>query len=312
MTSCRLKGVIAPNLTPFNDDLSLAVDLYVRLGAALLEHPCVALAPFGTTGEALSVANDERIAAVRAMVDAGVDPARLIPGTGLANLPETATLSQAMLDLGCLAVMTLPPFYFKGVCDDGLFAYFSELIARIDRPRCRIFLYHIPQISGVGLSIALVRRLKRAFPSQIVGIKDSSGDDDNTLALLDIDDLVVYSGSELPILQTMARGSPGCISATANLNGADIAKTITLVHDARIDAAQALHARVRQIRLIFQEYAPIAAQKRLLAAATGEARWANVRPPLVAMDEARGEELLTRLGSNFAAHLKAFADRLAT
>ncbi len=310
MALYRFDGVIAPNLTPFNDDLSIATDLYVRHAATLLEHPCAALAPFGTTGEALSVASHERIAAVRSMIDAGIDPARLIPGTGLTNLPETAALSQAMLDFGCAAVMTLPAFYFKTVSDDGLFAYFSALIARIDRPNCRIYLYHIPQMSGVGLSVDLVRRLHHAFPKQIVGIKDSSGDNDNTLALLEIDGLVVYPGSELALLQTTPRGGPGCISATANLNGADIARTVALLHEGKIKQASTLHEQVRQTRMIFQDYMPIPAQKRLLALATGDARWANVRPPLMPLDETRGTELLAKLGHKFREQLKAFAARL--
>ncbi len=285
------RGVIAPNLTPFNDDLSIASDLYVAHGKALLDGPCVALAPFGTTGEALSVASDERIAAIKALIDAGVDPQRLVPGTGLTNLPETVQLSQACLDMGCAAVMTLPPFYFKGVSDDGLYAYFAELIARIDRAACRIFLYHIPQVAGVGIPTAVAARLRRDFPGEIVGIKDSSGDWDNTRALLNIDGLIVYPGSELPLFEAMALGAPGCISATANLNGAAIAEVIALIEHGDMDTAKSKFGHVRDVRMMFQHYAPIPAQKRLLAMATGEKRWANVRPPLQAMDEEAGQTL---------------------
>ncbi len=312
MNHLAFKGVIAPNLTPFNDDLSIAMDLYTRHAAALLDGPCVALAPFGTTGEASSVASSERIAVIEAMVGSGIDPARLIPGTGLTNLPETVALSQQMLDLGAAAIMTLPPFYYKGVSEDGLYDYFAELISRIDRPNCRIFLYHIPQVSGVGLPVSLVKRLKQAFPDEIAGIKDSSGQDDNTLALLSIGDLVVYSGSELPILKTLPQGSPGCISATANLNGGDIARVIDHLAEGRHEAAAKLHALVRQTRLTFQDYAPIPAQKRLLAIATGDARWANVRPPLNPLSEDKGRQLLDKLGAAFCTQLKSFAEILTS
>ena len=310
MNGLALEGVIAPNLTPFNDDLSVATDLYVRHAAALLDGPCVALAPFGTTGEALSVASSERIDAIRALLESGVDPARLVPGTGLANLPETVHLSRVMLELGCTAVMTLPPFFFKGVSETGLYTYFDELISRIDRAGNRLFLYHIPQVAGVGIPVSVVKRLKRAFPGEIAGIKDSSGDDDNTWALLEIDDLVVYPGSELPILKTFSDASPGCISATANLNGRDIARVVKLLKDGRHEEAAELHRRVRQIRMTFQVYSPISAQKRLLAIATGEARWANVRPPLVAMSEDKGRRLLGKLGEDFRAQLTSFARSL--
>ena len=293
------RGVIAPNLTPFNDDLSIATDLYVAHAKALLDGPCVALAPFGTTGEALSVASDERIDAIRALIDEGLDPQRLVPGTGLTNLPETVRLSQTCLDMGCAAVMTLPPFYYKGVSDDGLYAYFAELIARIDRAACRIFLYHIPQVAGVGIPPSVADRLRRDFPNEIVGIKDSSGDWVNTQALLEIDGLVVYPGSELPLFEAMARGAPGCISATANLNGDAIAEVVTMIGDGEMEAAQSKFEFVRDVRMTFQHYAPIPAQKRLLAMASSDSRWANVRPPLEAMDEAAGQSLARDLGPAF-------------
>ncbi|RMF33088.1 MAG: dihydrodipicolinate synthase family protein [Alphaproteobacteria bacterium] len=300
------QGLIAPNLTPFNDDLSLATDLYVAHARALLEGPCAALAPFGTTGEALSVAPAERIEALKALIGAGIDARRLIPGTGLTSLPETVALSRKCLDMGCAAVMVLPPFYFKPVSDDGLFAYFAALVQRLG-PDARIVLYHIPQVSGVGFPVPLVARLRQAFPDQIVGIKDSSGKLDNTLALLDIEGLTVWPGSELPVLETSARGAPGCISATANLNGAAIAEVLELLREGRREEAAAKHEAVKAVRLTFQDYAPIPAQKRLLAMVTGEARWANLRPPLMPVSEEKGEELLKALGPEFRARLEDFA-----
>ncbi|NOR37092.1 MAG: dihydrodipicolinate synthase family protein, partial [Woeseiaceae bacterium] len=195
MTFEPMRGVIAPILTPFNDDLSIATDLYVDLAKCLFDQGCAGLAPFGTTGEALSVGIDERISAIAALVDGGIEPSRLIPGTGLSNIADSARLSRACLDLGCPAVMTLPPFYFKAVSEDGLYRHFSELIKAIG-PDARIFLYHIPPIAIVGIPPSLTARLRADFPEQIVGIKDSSGDWENTRALFEIDGLIVYPGSE--------------------------------------------------------------------------------------------------------------------
>ena len=222
-----LRGVIAPILTPFNDDLSIATDLYVAHAHWLFEQGCVAIAPFGTTGEALSVGIDERIAAIQTLLDAGIDPARVIPGTGLTNIADTVRLSRTCLDMGCAAVMTLPPFYFKGVSDEGLFRYFEQLITTLGAD-ARLFLYHIPPIAVVGISPELTARLHQEFPDQVVGIKDSSGDWHNTQALLSIDDLSVYPGSELPLLDALAHGAPGCVSATANVNAGAIASVIDL------------------------------------------------------------------------------------
>ncbi|MBT8088199.1 MAG: dihydrodipicolinate synthase family protein [Gammaproteobacteria bacterium] len=288
------RGVVAPILTPFNDDGSLAMDLYSAHAHWLFEQGCAAIAPFGTTGEALSVGIDERIAALAGLVDAGIDAARMIPGTGLSNIADTTRLSRACLDLGCAAVMTLPPFYYKAVSEDGLYAYFAELVASIG-DEARIFLYHIPQIAMVGIPPSLVQRLRSDFPQQIVGIKDSSGDWQNTKALLGIDGLIVYPGSELPLLDALPLGAPGCISATANLNVGAIAKVIELYDRGDVDAAVELHEKVQRFRLTVEDYAPIPAQKRLLAISTGDSRWANVRPPLTALPEEAGHELAGKL-----------------
>ena len=292
------RGVIAPNLTPFNDDLSIASDLYVGHAHWLFEQGCVGIAPFGTTGEGLSVGIDERIAAVKSLLDAGIDPARVIPGTGLSNVADTARLSRACLDMGCAAVMTLPPFYFKGVNNDGLYAYFEQLITAIG-PDARIFLYHIPPIAVVGIPPALVRRLHRDFPEQVVGIKDSSGDWENTRELLRTDGLAVYPGSELPLLEALALGAPGCVSALANVNGRAIAETIEAYDQGDLETAQALHRAACRLRETVQDYGPIPAQKRLLAIATGDKRWANVRPPLIAMPDGTGRDLVDLLQRDF-------------
>jgi len=242
-----MRGVIAPILTPFNDDLSIATDLYVDLAKCLFDQGCAGLAPFGTTGEALSVGIDERISAIAALVDGGIEPSRLIPGTGLSNIADSARLSRACLDLGCPAVMTLPPFYFKAVSEDGLYRHFSELIKAIG-PDARIFLYHIPPIAIVGIPPSLTARLRADFPEQIVGIKDSSGDWENTRALFEIDGLIVYPGSELPLIDALQLGGPGCITATANVNATAIARVVELFDQGDIDAAQQAHEAVRQTR----------------------------------------------------------------
>jgi 4-hydroxy-tetrahydrodipicolinate synthase len=298
MTYPPLRGVLVPLLTPFNDDMTVATDLYVAHARQLLEQGCAGLVPFGTTGEALSVGIDERIAAIQALIDASIDPALMIPGTGLSNIADTARLSRACLEMGCAGVMTLPPFYYKGVGEEGLYRHFVQLIAAIGED-ARIFLYHIPPIAIVGIPVTLAARLHAEFPRQVIGIKDSSGEWDNTRALLDIDGLIVYPGSELPLVEALELGAPGCISATANLNGRAIAKVIEAWFDGNAGMARELHQDVKRFRLAMQDYAPIPAQKRLLALATGDARWANVRPPLVEMAEAQGRELLDTLRREF-------------
>ncbi len=298
-----IRGVLAPLLTPFNNDSSVATDLYVAHARWMLEQGCAGLVPFGTTGEALSVGIDERIAAVQALVDSGIDPTQMIPGTGVSNVADSARLSRACLDMGCGGVMTLPPFYYKAVSEDGLYRHFAQLIEAIGAD-ARVYLYHIPPIAVVGISPALAERLHTDFPERVVGIKDSSGDWDNTRSLLEIDGLIVYPGSELPLLDALELGAPGCISATANLNAAAIAEVINAHDCGDVGTARELHEEVKRFRLLMQDYAPIPAQKRLLAIMTGDARWANVRPPLTAMPEDLGLELAAILHQEFDVDLR--------
>jgi len=299
------RGVVAPILTPFNKDLSIATDLYIEHAKRLLDQGCVGIAPFGTTGEALSVGVDERVAAIRALIEGGIDPAQMIAGTGLSNVADTSRLSRGCMDMGCAAVMTLPPFYYKAVSQDGLYDYFEQLMSVIGRD-ARIFLYHIPPIAIVGIPPELAARLHANFPQQIVGIKDSSGDWENTRSLLEIEGLTVYPGSELPLLDALELGAPGCITATANLNAGSIARVVDLYDRGDIDAARSAQKTVRGFRKIVQDYAPIPAQKRLLAIATGDARWAIVRPPLTPMSEEAGVALAATLQRECA-----FTPRLA-
>ena len=297
-----LRGVVVPLLTPFNDDLSIATDLYVAHAQRLFEQGCAGIAPFGTTGEALSVGIDERIAAIRALVESGIDPACMIPGTGLSNVADTTRLSRACLDLGCVGVMTLPPFYYKAVTEDGLYRYFEQFLAAVGDD-ARVYLYHIPQVAIVGIPPALASRLHAAFPDNVVGIKDSSGDWDNTRKLFEIDGLVVYPGSEMPLIEALEFGGPGCISATANLNAHSIAAVVKRYDSGDTAGAREIHESVKRFRTTVEGHGPIPAQKSLLAIATGDARWANVRPPFLPMPEPDGQALAEQLRREFGEDL---------
>jgi len=303
--SLPLRGVIAPTLTPFNDDLSIAEDLYISHAKRCLADGCVGLAPFGTTSEALSVGMDERMDMLEKLIASGVAADKLIPGTGLTNLPDTIRLTRHAVSLGCAGTLTLPPFYFKDVPDQGLYDHFRRLIEGVADDRLRMYLYHIPQVSGVGIPVPLVRRLHEDFPGTIVGVKDSSGVWENTAGLLGIEGLIVYPGSELPLIEALELGARGVISATANINAGGIAKVIKTFDGGDKAAAAKLHETVKKFRLTVQGYAPIPAQKRMLALASRDARWANVRPPLLPMSVADGQALADILAGEFGFRLAA-------
>lgn len=297
-----IKGLISPILSPFDDNLNFNQEMYNELAKDLLSTGCSGLAPFGTTGEALSISNDERMHALENLIKSGVSPNKLIPGTGLCNFPDTVKISRHAIELGCKGVMTLPAFYFKDVTDEGLFQYYERLIDEINHPNLKIYLYHIPQVSGVGLSIPLVKKLRSSYPDIIVGIKDSSGVWENTEQLLSIDGLIVYPGAELPVIDAIKLGGPGCISATANFNPTNIAQVIELSHDGKWDQAEEVHKNVKEVRYLFQDYSAIPAQKAMLAIKYKDDRWKNIRPPLIQILEQRSSELADKLrnhGFNF-------------
>lgn len=284
-----LRGVIAPNLTPFNDDLTIAEGLYLDHAEWLLAEGCAGLAPFGTTGEALSLGLEERMAALEAMIDRGISPDRLVPGTGLTALPDTVRLTRHAADQGCAGAMILPPFYYKGVGDDGLYDYFAWLIEAVDRPKLPVYLYHIPQVAGVGIPPAVAARLHEAFPEIVVGIKDSSGDWENTKRLLAVEGLVVYPAQETTLIEGHQLGAAGCISATANLNPAAIARLIETIEKGSPDPR--LNGEVAAFRKLLAGAGPIPAQKALLARWTGDPRWARLRPPLAPLTAAAAARL---------------------
>lgn len=288
-----IRGVLAPVLTPFEDDERIALDLYVDFASGLLANGCAGLVPFGTTGEAQSAGVRERLGALEALVESGIDPRQLLPGTGLCNFAETLELTSAAERLGCRGALVLPPFYYKGVSEDGLYAWFARLAESVRREDFGIYLYHIPQVAGVGVPVGVARRLAADFPGRVAGAKDSSGDWDNTVALLEVEGFSVYPGNEMRLADSLALGAPGCITASANLNASAIAQIVSL-HDRGEDTDSDM-ARVRAWREALQEYAPIPGMKRILADRTGDGRWAYVRPPLQAMDSDRGSALQVRL-----------------
>jgi 4-hydroxy-tetrahydrodipicolinate synthase len=286
--------VWSPVITPFAAGLSPDTERFVAHCRWLLDQE-VGLAVFGTNSEANSLAVEEKIRLLDALIDAGVPAARLMPGTGSCALPDTVAQTRHAVARGVEGVLMLPPFYYKGVSDEGLFRYFSEVIERVGDERLRIYLYHIPPLSQVPLSLGLIERLLKAYPNNVVGLKDSSGDWSNTQAVIERfaqDGFQVYAGSEAFLLQTLRAGGAGCISATANVNPAPIARLARTWQGADADEQQAALVRTRKI---FERFPVIAALKAATARFSGDEQWSQLRPPLVELDEPQRNELFALL-----------------
>ncbi len=270
MNPKRITGVLSPVVTPFKPDLAPDADKLVRQCRWLLSQN-VGLAVFGTNSEANSLSTQEKIELLDRLIAAGVEK------------------------LGCGGVLMLPPFYYKGVSDDGLFRNFAEIVERVGDRGLRMYLYHIPPVSNVPITLTLVERLLKAYPGTIAGAKDSGGDWSNTKAMLDrfaTSGFDVFPGAETFLLAGMRHGGAGCISATANTNPAAIARLYDSWRDADADAQQ---KRLDDIRGTFARYPMIPALKAAIAHWSGTPEWATVRPPLVALTREQAASLVSDL-----------------
>ena len=291
----RIKGVLSPVVTPFTRDLAPDADRFVRHCKWLLSHGCSGLAVFGTNSEANSLSVDERVMLLEALIEAGVPASKLMPGTGCSALSDSVVLTAHAVKLGCAGVLMLPPFYYKGVSDEGLFRNFSEVVQRVADERLQLYLYHIPPVSSVPISLGLIERLLKAHPKSIAGIKDSSGDWNNTKAVLDAfatSGFDVFAGSETFLLDNMRHGGVGCITATGNVNPAAIDKVWRNWQSAEADKLQ---AGITATRMVVQKVPMIPALKAIVAKFSDDPEWSTVRPPLIENTQAQLEGLFADL-----------------
>jgi 4-hydroxy-tetrahydrodipicolinate synthase len=290
-----IRGVLAPVVTPFGDDLAPDKERFIAHCQWLLSQNC-GLAVFGTTSEANSLATEERSTLLDELVASSVDTSRMMVGTGCCSITETVKLTAQAVKHGCAGVLMLPPFYYKGVSEEGLYRYFSEIVQRVGDPRLRIYLYHIPPVAMVGITAGLVERLLKSHPNAIAGMKDSSGDWNNTKIFLDAfaqSGFDVFVGSESFLLANMRNGGAGTISATANVNPAAIHKLYAEWKNADADEQQ---AKLNVIRDAFgKKYPLISVLKQGIAIYANDPAWAKVRPPLVELTAEQARTLAAEL-----------------
>jgi len=321
----RIRGVLAPVVTPFKADLSPDRKRFIAHCKWLLSQNC-GLAVFGTNSEANSLSLEERLNLLDELVAAGVDPSRMMPGTGCCSIMETVKLTKQAVEHDCAGVLMLPPFYYKDVSEDGLYRYFSEVVQRVGDARLKIYLYHIPPVAVVGITTGLVERLLAAYPNAIAGMKDSSGDWNNTQTFLDVfagtaraaRTFDVFVGSESFLLANMRNGGVGTISATANVNPAAIHELYlecirSQTSDIQYQKSDIEHqtskmerqqADLNTVRGVFSSRkfpSMIAALKQAIAIYADDPAWRTVRPPLV--------ELTPEQAKTLAAELKAIGFR---
>ena len=306
-----IQGVLAPVVTPFRTDLSPDPRRLIAHCQWLISQNC-GLAVFGTNSEANSMAAEERMMLLEALLVAGIAPARLMPGTGCCSITETVQLTLQAVQHGCAGVLMLPPFYYKQVGEEGLYRYFSEVIQRVGDARLKIYLYHIPPVAVVGITPNLVERLLHAYPGgTIAGLKDSSGDWNNTKTYLDAFagrnekslGFDVFVGSESFLLANMRHGGVGTISAIANVNPAAIHKLYAEWDKPEADP-EGQQAKLNAVRALFANKSfpsMIAALKQAIAFSGNDPEWARVRPPLTELNREQANMLPRLIGSRGSA-----------
>ncbi len=292
-----LRGVMSPVLTPFNADWSPSAPRFIKHCRWLLDQG-VGLAIFGTNSEGNSLSVQEKRGLLDALLDAGLAADKMVPGTGTCALPDTIELSRHAIKAGCAGVLMLPPFYYKGVSDEGLFRSYAKVIDGVADARLRIYLYHMPPVSQVGIGLKLIERLLKAYPGTIAGVKDSSGDWANTAAMLkefQPQGFDVFAGTETVLLPTLRGGGAGCITATGNVNPTAILRLYQTWQNADADAQQ---KALNDTRAIFQKLPIIPAMKAAIAWKSGDETWTTVRPPLVELTEAQRRQLQAELDAD--------------
>ncbi|MCA8880046.1 MAG: dihydrodipicolinate synthase family protein [Rhodobacteraceae bacterium] len=292
-----ISGVFSAATTPVGPDGAPRLDLFAAHAQALLREGCHGVALLGTTGEANSFSVAERMALLDAARDSGIAGPQLLPGTSSCNIPESVALTRHAVDHGVLGCVMLPPFYYKGVSDDGLFRFYASVIEGVGDDRLRLVLYHIPQVTQVPIGHDLIARLLDAFPGIVVGIKDSAGDLGNMAAMVArFPGFSVLAGADPLLLPLLRGGGQGCITATSNLR-ADALRTIwekwaDPTAEAEVAAAQ---DRINAWRSLTNTYVQLPTVKAMVAKARGNDAWLNVRPPLAPLSDAERENVWSEM-----------------
>ena len=285
-----IQGLWCASLTPVATDGSIDHARFAAHVKHLFAQGVAGIAPFGTTGEGPSFSVTQRQAGLDHLLAAGIAPARVLPGTGCTSLAETVELTRHAVTSGCAGVLVLPPFFWKQPDDEGLFAWYARLIEQVADPRLRVMLYHLPQVSAVPLSVALVARLAAAFPGTVAGIKDSEGNWEHTQALLArVPELTVVIGHEPDLPKLMRAGGAGTICGVANVHPdlirALLAPGVTAADEARI---------ARFVEILFS--VPfLAAFKCIVADRLGDDGWRALCPPQVPLTAAQAQSLRAAL-----------------
>lgn len=297
MSSHRPRGVIAATATPVHPNYTLDLDRLVMHCRMLLESGCDAINLLGTTGEATAFSIEQRLTIMQAVSDAGLPLHRFMVGTGVCALADTVRLTRAATQMGFAGALVLPPFFYPDLPAAGLITYIDELVQRATDPKLALYLYHIPQNTGVPWPLEVVRQLREKYPDTLVGLKDSAGDlayaRSVAKALPGFD---VFPSSEASLGTASADGFAGCISATTNIT-ASVAQVAWASQGS--DAGAAAVRKASELRALIAKYPLVASVKTALAATYRDDEWTRMCPPLQRLSAEQAAQLASELSRRF-------------
>jgi len=282
-------GVYAASITPIDGSGEPDGHRLIEHCQWLMQQGVTGVAPLGTTGEGNSLPFSFRLSVPAQFRDAGFSSSNVIFGTGSCSAGDAIAATRAVIDAGFTNVLVLPPFYYKNVTEDGVFNYFDRLVNGVGSDGLRIYLYHFPQLSMTPITVSLIKRLKAEFGPIIAGIKDSSGDFSGTLEFVNAaEDFDVFPGSEAVLIEGLAKGCVGSISATSNASAALTAATYAANGK---ESAAGLQETLSTVRLAIAEFPLSAALKQVEAWRRGDESWRTVLPPNTVLSDAQAKKL---------------------
>lgn len=285
------KGVYAAALTPMHSNLKCDYQTLYTHCTNLIHKGCQGVALFGTTGEGASFSTHERLEVLNQLISRGLDPRKIIIANGSSSLLETVELANFATKHSCAAMLIAPPCFYKHVSDEGVLAYYREIIWRVAHPSLRILLYHIPQLSGVPISFNIVNALVGEFSKIVVGLKESEGNISFTKKLVEtFPGFKVYVGKETQIAEAVKMGAAGSICGIANLYPELICN---LYHESKTGSGES-HNIIEVISEILRGSSFIASAKAIMEKNEGDF-WSMIRPPLTPLTSGEKEALYSQV-----------------
>jgi 4-hydroxy-tetrahydrodipicolinate synthase len=286
------QGVYAATLTPMHNDFSCNYKELANHCKDLMSRGCSGVVLFGSTGEGPSFSVEERILTLKNLIDLGLDPKRLIMGISCCSFKDAVALTFTATKLNCAAVMIVPPFFYKNTDEKGVITFYKEIIQQVENPNLKIFLYHIPQFSGVPITINMISALRQKFPHQVIGIKESEGNMSFTKEILaKFPDFKVFVGKETHISEAIKSGAAGSITGLCN---AFPELTCSLFEYGRNQQKPNYNEIVNNIVKILSDHPIFPAIKKLVEMQKGSA-WQTMRPPLIPLSEKQNKLLIDSL-----------------